>query len=182
MANIMRCCECSTTWINEETDLRYEVFRVDFSSPSGYPSQYRGAVYEWRYQGPPPGDGRVVTEYSQAKVKNTTPPSSSCDCVNSCGGNQGNYSFLGETVESGGQYTYTYFGYWRKISGPASAPSIVYGRHDCKYARQFYKIKFSQEWSNKHLCGNICPGCDGIKEFDKINQIFNIWQTMTPPG
>jgi len=182
MANIMRCCQCTTNWKTEETDLRYEVFRVSFDGPTNYPSQYRGAVYEWQYSSGTPGDGRIVADIGQAKVEIKEAPNSSCDCINSCGGKPGEYSYIDETSQVAGRYTYTYQGYWKKTSGPASAPSIVYGRHDIVYQRQFYKTRFLQSWSNSHLCGNICFSCNGVSENDIINSVFNTWQSMTPPG
>ena len=182
MANIMRCCQCTTNWKTEETDLRFEVFKVSFDGPSGYPSQYRGASYEWRYSSGTPGDGRIVVDVGQAKTVIKEAPNSSCDCINSCGGNPGENSYIDETVEYGGNYTKSYPGYWRKTSGPASAPNTVNGVHNIVYARQFYKTRFLQNWSNSHLCGNICFSCNGVTEYDNINSVFNGWKAWTPDG
>lgn len=187
MANIMKCCKCTTSWTKGEVDLTFDILRVSFTQPygtSGHPSQYRRCQYsEFKYSsGTGPCDYKNVSTVSQAQIFDMIGPASACACTNCCGGKAGPESFVGSEIISGGTYIYTYFGYWSRLSG-SGCPSIIYGRHDVTYLRQFELVKFSQPYTNDHLCGNYCPGCGPCLPNNKnvVQQTINNWRTWKPP-
>lgn len=187
MANIMRCCKCTTTWTKGEVDLTFDILRISFSQPYGtyaHPNQYRTCSYsDFRYStGTGPCDYKRVSAASQAQIFDVSGPSSGCDCTNCCGGKAGPESYVGSEIIGGGTYIYTYQGYWTRKRG-SGCPSIIYGRHDVTYLRQFEIVKFHQPYTNDHLCGNYCPGCGPCQPPNK-NEVANIiasWRRMLPP-
>ena len=183
---IVTCCLETTSWTMQETDLEFKVKRGsdvldpnNTSSPGHPANSYPNTSWSWSYSEMAPGTEKVISSLKKQAAFIETAPTSS-GCINTCGGDPGARTQVGSPVQHGPSFLYevSYYGQWRKLSGVG--PNLIRGKHILNLKRIFTKTRFNQDYTNIHLCGRNCPPCNGIKEFDYIDQICSQWNNWTP--
>lgn len=172
----MACCDCTTTWTCEETDLVFEVFYQFMSYSPSSP----GSGWTWHYTVGVPNNGerKFISFSSGAKSTVIAGPNSSCNCTNNASGTVVSENPAGEEEEELGMFEPTYQGYWRRSEG--GKVQIIRGHANWAAMRYSKRKKKNVDYTNSHKCGDGCPGASGNWEWDDIESIENAWSTWEP--
>jgi hypothetical protein len=170
------CCNCTTTWSCEETDL---VFKVWYNFLAHYPSS-PGSDWTWTYTVGVPNNGqyKIISVSSGAKSSISSGPTSSCDCINTSSGSVVSENPQGEEEVELGYFSPTYQGYWSRSSG--GKVQTIYGYAEWRADRYSVRKKKTVNYTNNHKCGSGCPGGTGNWTWDDIESIEGGWETMEP--
>lgn len=170
----MACCNCTTTWTCEETDL---VFKVYYNFESYSPSS-PGASWTWTYTVGTPPDSKIISVATGAKSEITSGPNSSCDCTNNSSGSIVSENPTGEEERIMGSFNPTYQGYWLRSEG--GKVLTIRGHANWRAVRSSVRKKKNVDYTNSHMCGDGCPGATGNWNWDDIEAIEDIWETLEP--
>lgn len=174
MANIMRCCQCKTNFVEEH---RYADFYLELI-PGGIvsPAPVLPAYCKWRFEHDKPSDPpKKINVYTDqlAYRQLFSGPTSSCNCTDASGGKAGDSSNYKNEEFTSGYVTRSFPGRIVITQG-----NCYGGRAVAKYQyEKILKIKYYDiDYENDHLCGNYCPGAPWPQN-RKLDQI-GYWKTL----
>lgn len=166
----MACCNCTTTWTCEETDLVFKVYyNFEIYSPSS-----PGADWAWTYTVGTPPDSKIISVATGAKSEMTSGPNSSCNCTDNSSGTVVSEDPTGEEERLMGIFNPTYQGFWRRGN------QTIYGQARWRAVRSSVRKKKNVDYTNSHKCGDGCTGGTGNWNWDDIESIEGAWETWEP--
>lgn len=176
MANIMKCCKCTTIFVEEH---RFVDFYLELI-PGGIvtPAPVLPPSCKWKFEhdnkNDPPNKIKVYNDQLAYRQLFSGPGSKDgCDCTDASAGKAGDSSNYKNEEFTAGYVTRNFPG-----SIVITQGNCYGGRATAKYQYQkILKIKYYDiDYENSHLCGNYCKGAPW-PQARKLDQI-GYWKTL----